>query len=121
MKCSFAAEQVGDFLWEEPPRAVQGTFLVESGGRWRSGPRCAKSWMRRSRGSRRATCRRTSSRIDASNVSNSDPGKVTSPTGEMDLIAAGADAGRQVSGVWTARRAQRRRFLAFLRRKGEGY
>ena len=32
VKCSFSADQAGEFLWEEPPRAVHGTFLVESGG-----------------------------------------------------------------------------------------
>ena len=30
--CSFAADRAGDFLWDEPPRAVHGTFFVESEG-----------------------------------------------------------------------------------------
>src|SRR5215207_4402448 len=32
VKGSFAANEPGEFLWDEPPRAVHGTFLVESGG-----------------------------------------------------------------------------------------
>jgi hypothetical protein len=32
VKCSFAADHAGDFIWNEPPRAVHGTFLVESEG-----------------------------------------------------------------------------------------
>ena len=32
VKCSFAADRAGDFVWDEPPRAVHGTFLVESEG-----------------------------------------------------------------------------------------
>jgi hypothetical protein len=32
VKCSFSAEQAGEFLWEEPPRAVHGTFLVTADG-----------------------------------------------------------------------------------------
>ena len=32
VKCSFTAERAGDFAWEEPPRVVHGTFLVESEG-----------------------------------------------------------------------------------------
>jgi len=32
VKCSFTADRVGDFVWNEPPRAVHGTFLVESEG-----------------------------------------------------------------------------------------
>ena len=32
VKCSFTVEQAGDFVWDEPPRAVHGSFLVESEG-----------------------------------------------------------------------------------------
>jgi len=32
VKCSFTADRAGDFVWDEPPRAVHGTFLVESEG-----------------------------------------------------------------------------------------
>ncbi len=32
VKCSFTADRAGDFVWEEPPRVVHGTFLVESEG-----------------------------------------------------------------------------------------
>ncbi len=32
VKRSFTADHAGDFVWNEPPRAVHGTFLVESEG-----------------------------------------------------------------------------------------
>jgi hypothetical protein len=32
VKCSFNADRAGDFVWDEPPRLVHGTFLVESDG-----------------------------------------------------------------------------------------
>ena len=32
VKSSFRAERAGDFIWQEPPRVVHGTFLVESDG-----------------------------------------------------------------------------------------
>lgn len=32
VKCSFNAERAGDFVWEEPPRVVHGTFIVEAAG-----------------------------------------------------------------------------------------
>ena len=32
VKCSFSADRAGDFVWDEPPRVVHGTFLVESEG-----------------------------------------------------------------------------------------
>jgi hypothetical protein len=32
VKCSFTADHAGDFVWNEPPRAVHGTFMVESEG-----------------------------------------------------------------------------------------
>ena len=32
VKCSFTADRAGDFVWDEPPRAVHGSFLVESEG-----------------------------------------------------------------------------------------
>lgn len=30
VKCSFAADHAGSFIWNDPPRAVHGTFFVES-------------------------------------------------------------------------------------------
>ena len=30
VKCSFNVDRPGDFVWEEPPRVVHGTFLVDS-------------------------------------------------------------------------------------------
>ena len=30
VKCSFNTDRPGDFVWEEPPRVVHGTFLVDS-------------------------------------------------------------------------------------------
>ena len=32
VRCSFTADRAGDFVWEEPPRAVHGTFCAESDG-----------------------------------------------------------------------------------------
>ncbi|MCE9610562.1 MAG: DUF4139 domain-containing protein [Chthoniobacter sp.] len=32
VKCSFNADRAGDFAWEDPPRVVHGSFLVESEG-----------------------------------------------------------------------------------------
>ena len=32
VRCSFIADRAGDFVWEEPPRAVHGTFCAESDG-----------------------------------------------------------------------------------------
>lgn len=32
VRCSFTADRAGDFVWDEPPRAVHGTFCAESGG-----------------------------------------------------------------------------------------
>ena len=42
VKCSFTADRAGDFVWDEPPRVVHGTFLVESEGAVAFAPRCAR-------------------------------------------------------------------------------
>ncbi len=64
VKCSFNAARAGDFVWEEPPRVVHGTFLVESEGA--------------------VTLRSTMRKVD-------DASGVALPTGNLQMDLAGAE------------------------------
>ncbi|HEV7402645.1 MAG TPA: hypothetical protein VGO11_06965 [Chthoniobacteraceae bacterium] len=85
VKCSFTADRAGDFAWEEPPRVVHGTFLVESEAA--------------------ATIRSTMRKVDASDAAL--------PTGNLQVDLAGAEVkltlkadetmpgGTMIGKVWT--------------------
>jgi hypothetical protein len=64
VKCSFMADRAGDYWWAEPPRAVHGTFFVESDGA--------------------VAVRSTLRKVEDSDVSNS-------PTGNLQTDLAGAE------------------------------
>jgi len=93
VKCSFHADRAGDFAWEEPPRVVHGTFLVESDGA--------------------VIVRSTMRKVD-------DASRAVWPTGNLQMDLAGADVqitlspdgaqqlgGAVIGRVWTMPEANR--------------
>jgi hypothetical protein len=87
VKCTFNVDHAGDFTWNEPPRVVHGTFLVES-----EGPVAVRSTMRKA--------------DDASGFASLPTGNLQADLAgsdvKLNLIGEGTQIGGVVSGkVWT--------------------